>query len=85
MRPRRDIVDIPGMNPAPTDHSDGGHPGAAAPRPWLGVMFRCCSVYSRIYRAPHADRYVGNCPRCGAQVRARVGDGGTSQRIFYAE
>jgi hypothetical protein len=90
MHPRRDIVDIPGLAqptaaPAQAARSAADDSGPTAPRPWLGIFFRCCGVYSRIYRSPDSDRYVGNCPRCAAEVRARVGQGGTSQRIFHAE
>lgn len=53
-------------------------------RPWLAVKWRCCSVYSRIYRNRDATAYEGRCPRCGAPVRATIGPGGTSQRFFEA-
>lgn len=84
MHSRRDIVDIPGLAQPPAEPAAQRCDGDGA-RPWLGVFFRCCGVYARIYRARHSDRYIGNCPRCSAEVRARVGKGGTSQRIFYAE
>lgn len=58
---------------------------AGSPRPYIGVQFDCCGVYVRIYRAPEADEYSGRCPRCGAVVTAKVGPGGTSQRIFRAK
>lgn len=51
---------------------------------WLGVWFRCCHVYGRMYRAPAGERYVGHCPKCGSEVGARVGEGGTSRRFFEA-
>ncbi|RMH29290.1 MAG: hypothetical protein D6693_02260 [Planctomycetota bacterium] len=60
---------------------------ASAPRParpWLSVWFRCCHVYARVYRAPTGDRYVGRCPRCGGEVSARIGPGGTTRRFFEA-
>lgn len=88
---RRDIVDIPGVEspgrPAPSNGKAGvgGAKPAGEARPWLGVYFRCCHVYSRMYRQPGSSRYLGNCPRCGAEVRATVGEGGTSQRMFFAE
>ncbi|GAB4551684.1 MAG: hypothetical protein Tsb0013_13830 [Phycisphaerales bacterium] len=53
-----------------------------APRPFLGIHFRCCRVYGRLYKTPAGDRYVGRCPKCGVQVDARVGEGGTSRRFF---
>lgn len=53
-------------------------------RPWISIWFECCNVYSRIYRDPSATVYQGRCPRCGANVCAKVGPGGTSQRFFRA-
>ena len=54
----------------------------AGPRPWIGMHWRCCDVYARIYRHPEADRYRGSCPRCGRSTTLRVGSGGTSARSF---
>lgn len=51
-------------------------------RAWLGIYFRCCSQYGRIYKDAAGTRYSGRCPRCGAEVSARVGEGGTDQRFF---
>jgi len=52
--------------------------------PWLAVHWRCCSTYSRVYRNKDATAYEGKCPRCGAPVRAIIGEGGTSSRFFEA-
>jgi hypothetical protein len=54
-------------------------------RPWVGIRFDCCGVYTRIYRNPEATAYAGQCPRCGKKVRLKVGDGGTDSRFFVAE
>ncbi|HBS28614.1 MAG TPA: hypothetical protein DEB06_03985 [Phycisphaerales bacterium] len=60
-------------------------PGPATPGPrWLGVWFRCCHIYARLYRNAQGTRYTGACPRCGSSVSAKVGPGGTSQRFFEA-
>ena len=53
-------------------------------RPYIGVYFECCGVYSRIYRQPDSKMYVGRCPRCLRQVQARVGPEGVNARIFRA-
>ncbi len=63
--------------------SDEGKPSQS--RPFIGVHFKCCGVYQRIYRHPAGDRYEGRCPRCGKQVRAMVGSGGTDERTFVVE
>lgn len=79
----------PGRNDARPE-ADGGGRGPAAPpqgrnRPYIGVHFRCCGVYARIYRRPEQPCYVGRCPRCLRMLRVRVGPDGTSARLFEAE
>ncbi len=56
-----------------------------AGRPWLGIRFDCCGVYTRVYRNAEGTAYRGACPRCGRAIRLRVGQGGTSARFFVAE
>ncbi len=70
--------DIPGIEqPSPSPDR-----AASSGRAWLGVSFKCCDVYGRIYKSREGTQYVGRCPRCGGEVHARVGEGGTSQRFF---
>jgi hypothetical protein len=76
------ILDIKGLPPSP-------QPGATPAntlqgRPWLAVKWRCCGVYSRVYRNADGSAYEGRCPKCMAPVRARVGEGGTDKRFFEA-
>ena len=59
-----------------------GKSGAQSDRPYISVLFACCSVYARIYRNVDATEYVGRCPRCMRQVRFVIGPGGTNQRSF---
>ena len=54
-------------------------------RPWIAVSWKCCSVYSRIYRNRQGDAYEGRCPKCTKRVTASIGSGGTSNRFFEAE
>jgi len=56
-----------------------------AGRPWVGVRFDCCGVYCRVYKRADGLAYEGRCPRCGRQVRLRVGPDGTAARFFVAE
>ncbi len=54
-------------------------------RPWVGIHFDCCSVYTRIYRNTEGTAYHARCPRCLREVTLRVGPGGTDARFFLAE
>jgi hypothetical protein len=49
---------------------------------FLSVLFRCCNTYGRLYVNGARSHYEGRCPKCGSRTRARIGRGGTDQRIF---
>lgn len=57
---------------------------APRPRPYIGMHFRCCNVYTRIYINRAGTAYVGCCPRCGAKAEVKVGPGGSSSRFWTA-
>jgi hypothetical protein len=80
------IVDIDRLRSADGDETAApvGDGAAMRGRPWLAVRWRCCRVYSRIYRNREGTAYVGRCPRCGKSVQARVGPDGTASRFFEA-
>lgn len=75
------LIDIEGIEPP-----DAPPPNDAAlsHRPWIGIRFDCCGVYSRIYRSLTASAYEGRCPHCQRPVRVLIGRGGTTQRLFVA-
>lgn len=52
--------------------------------PFLGILFECCNVYSRIYRNKEGTHYAGSCPKCGKRLKVRIGEGGTGTRFFKA-
>ena len=58
--------------------------GKKPPRKFLGVHFRCCNVYGRMYKNDAGTAYEGRCPSCGCKVSAKVGPGGTESRFFEA-
>ncbi|HWR82933.1 MAG TPA: hypothetical protein VN285_06505 [Candidatus Deferrimicrobium sp.] len=53
-------------------------------RPFLGMHFKCCNVYSRIYLNKREDAFVGWCPKCAGPVKVNVSPQGTEGRFFTA-
>lgn len=76
------IVDIQGVG---RKASQVPNSSSLRGRPWLAVQWKCCSVYSRIYRNKAGTLYEGRCPKCARPVSARIGPGGTTHRFFEAE
>ena len=54
-------------------------------RSYVGIYFKCCRVYSRVYKSRLGDRYVGFCPKCGAKVQLMIDSGGVDDRFFVAK
>lgn len=52
---------------------------------FLGIMFKCCNIYGRIYKNKEGTAYVGRCPKCMRTLSIKVGEGGTNQRFFNAQ
>ncbi len=67
------------LSNATPDAPDASSPPA---RPFVGVRFACCAVYTRIYRDPNGQGYRGRCPRCGKAVYFAIAPGGTDARTF---
>jgi len=53
-------------------------------RPYLGIIFKCCNVYSRIYLNKDKTAFVGRCPKCGRKAVIKVSKDGVSDRFFIA-
>ena len=74
---------------SPVSQSAGGAgnlgKGPSDQRPFLGVHFACCDVYSRVYLNRAKTLYLGNCPHCARQIRFQVGPGGSESRFFTAQ
>lgn len=51
---------------------------------FLGVRFVSCNCYGRLYINDAGVAYVGRCPKCYTSFAVRVGEGGTSSRMFMA-
>lgn len=58
--------------------------GRPADRRFIGVRFRCCGAYARVYLNKSGTAYEGRCPHCLRPVRALVGENGTACRFFEA-
>lgn len=84
--PRDYILDIKGLADATPAAAKAKPPVASTgARPFLSVFFKCCSVYQRVYRNADNKTYTGRCPKCLAQIRFVVGEGGTGERSFVVE
>lgn len=55
------------------------------PKPHIGMYFKCCSVYARIYLNHDKTAFAGNCPKCGARIRLEVKPGGSDAKFWAAE
>lgn len=54
------------------------------PRPYIGMLFRCCQIYLRVYLNRAGDAYVGHCPRCAARIAVKMSPTGSNARFFSA-
>lgn len=54
-------------------------------RPYIGMWFRCCHVYCRIYLNRAGTAFQGFCPKCGAKATVHVAKGGSKSRFWIAE
>jgi hypothetical protein len=78
------------LSSVPRPASKAGDPAdtsasARQARPWLAIYWKCCRVYSRIYRDRRGHAYEGRCPSCARAVQVPIGPGGTSARFFEAQ
>ncbi|OVE82449.1 hypothetical protein BVY03_00865 [bacterium K02(2017)] len=56
-------------------------------RKYIGVNFKCCGAYTRIYHNTKLNAYIGNCPRCLKPLKVQVNKekATTSNRFFDAK
>lgn len=54
-------------------------------RKFIGMYFRCCRLYTRIYINRAGTAYEGHCPGCMNHARVRISPGGTSNRFFKGD
>ena len=68
----------------PDRSSDSDAADQPAVRPFLGIRFKCCRTYGRIYRNDDQTMYTGQCPKCRGKVSVPIGKGGIGARFFNA-
>ncbi|MCG8407191.1 MAG: endonuclease Q family protein [Phycisphaerales bacterium] len=76
------IIDI--VSSVEADVSGFESEDATNERPWVGVHFECCGVYTRVYRDAEARQYDGRCPRCGRPIKIGVGPQGIQAKVLRA-
>lgn len=65
--------------------TDSGKTSPRQQREFVGVTFKCCNVYSRIYINKNGTAFVGWCPRCAKKVEVKISADGSDSRFFEAE
>lgn len=54
-------------------------------RPYVGMRFKCCNAYARIYLDRFGKAFRGYCPKCGRPVNIAVRSGGSKSKFWTAE
>ena len=67
-----------------TTESDNNKSGRKK-KPFVGVIFKCCHIYSRIYINKQGTAFVGWCPKCGAKMEILISPTGSKSNFFIAE
>jgi len=56
----------------------------SARKEFIGVVFKCCRVYSRIYLNKKKTAFVGWCPKCASKMEVHISPSGSESRFFQA-
>lgn len=59
-------------------------PDTVQRRPYIGIHFKCCNVYTRVYLNRDGTAYLGHCPRCTARITVNVSPTGKRSRFWTA-
>ncbi|MFA6242612.1 MAG: hypothetical protein WC655_16865 [Candidatus Hydrogenedentales bacterium] len=54
-------------------------------RKFIGIHFKCCNVYARVYLNHAGTAYAGHCPKCAAALTVKAAPGGSKRRFWEAE
>ena len=72
------------MSPNKNKKKHSGDPSPRA-RPFIGVTFKCCNAYARIFLNHEGTAYAGHCPKFSAPIRVKAAPGGSKSRFWNAE
>lgn len=56
-----------------------------AQKPYIGMNYKCCKLYQRIYINKEKTAFVGLCPKCGAKAEVKIDPKGESTKFFEAK
>ncbi len=56
--------------------------GKKRKRAFIGMHFKCCHVYARIYVNKQQTAFKGHCPKCAAPVEIKISKDGNSTPFF---
>lgn len=54
-------------------------------RQYVGVTFKCCRVYTRIYINKKGTAFVGWCPKCAAKMEIKISPSGSNSKFFRTD
>jgi hypothetical protein len=54
-------------------------------RTYIGMQFKCCKAYARIYLNVQGTAFCGHCPKCAKPVRIKVSPGGAKSRFWSTD
>lgn len=70
-------LDLASESPASSEPTPRG-------RPFVGIHFTCCDVYTRVYLDSRRDAHIARCPHCLRALFLRTGPNGWRERFFEA-
>lgn len=53
-------------------------------RPYIGMHFKCCNAYARVYLNAKGDAFAGHCPKCARPIRIKASASGSKSKFWEA-
>jgi len=54
-------------------------------KPYVGMHYKCCKIYQRIYLNRRKTAFVGYCPKCTIKVELKVDPSGAKSKFFQVQ